>query len=52
MLLPFVSVQNTLSFSVKAHFHLYVALTKIILNFGPQKGPRHKIVLVITKKCA
>ena len=49
MLLPFVSVQNTLSFSDEAYFHLYVALTKIILNFGPQKGPKHTIVLVITK---
>jgi len=49
VLLPFAGVQNTLSFSDEANFHLHVALTKIVLNFGLQKSPRHTIVQVITK---
>jgi len=49
VLLPFVNVQNTLSFSDEAYFHLCVAVTQRILNFGPQKSPSHTIVLVIFK---
>jgi urease beta subunit len=52
MLLPFVSVQNNLSFSDEVHFHLHVALTNRILEFGRQRVQGILLqdqVLIVTK---